>query len=63
MTNTVPRHWETKAELAKRLRVSPRTIDEMRARGELTAYRVGGRVLVFDSAEVDATITAAAVRR
>ena len=67
MTNRKPaprgrtaRQYETKAQLAERLQVSADTIDQLRADGVLTAYRPGGRVLLFDSAEVDAAILASA---
>lgn len=55
------KHYETKSQLALRLHVTEHTIDVWRRQGLLTAYRLGGRVLLFDSAEVDASITASAV--
>ena len=41
---------------AKRLAVNPRTIRRMIARGELTGYRFGGKILRVDPAEVDAAM-------
>lgn len=41
---------------AERLAVNPRTLRRMIARGELTAYRFGDRMIRLDSHEVDAML-------
>jgi excisionase family DNA binding protein len=53
----VARKYESLDRAAERLEVNPRTIRRMIARGELTGYRFGGRVLRVDQAEVDAAMT------
>lgn len=49
--------WETRKEVAARLRVNPRTVDAMVKSGRLTAYRYGARVIRFKAADVDALMT------
>jgi len=39
----------TKREVAKKLRVSESTIDDYRKRGSLTAYKVGKKILFYES--------------
>ena len=49
--------YMTKAEAAKYLTVTPKTLDNMRRRGELTCMRIGNRV-VFDRHALDAFMRA-----
>jgi excisionase family DNA binding protein len=44
--------YMTKLEAAKYLTVTPRTIDNLRKRGELACSKIGGRV-VFDRQDLD----------
>lgn len=51
-----PRNFVTLEAEAQRLSISQRTLRRMIARGELTAYRVGGRLIRLDRREVDALV-------
>ncbi|QRY48126.1 helix-turn-helix domain-containing protein [Mycolicibacterium boenickei] len=51
------RRWATKEEVANHIRVSVKTIQRMTARGELTAHRVGPRLIRYDLNEVDVNLT------
>lgn len=48
--------YETIADAAARLGVSPRTIRRRIADGHLTAYRFGPRLIRLDAVEVDAVL-------
>lgn len=48
--------FETIAEAASRLHVSPKTVRRRIADGHLTAYRVGPQLIRLDPAEVDALL-------
>lgn len=48
--------YETIADAAARLGVSPRTIRRRIADGQLTAYRFGPRLIRLDAVEVDAVL-------
>jgi excisionase family DNA binding protein len=50
------RRYESIQSVADRLDVNPKTIRRMIARGDLTGYRLGGKVLRVDQAEVDAAM-------
>ena len=50
------RHWISLNEAAEYLGVQPLTVRRMVARGDLTAYRLGSRLLRFDRAELDAAM-------
>lgn len=49
--------WLTRHEAADRLRVTPRAIDHLVARGKLTRYRHGPRIVRFRADDVDALLT------
>ncbi len=51
--------WETRRELAARLQVSVKTVDNWRKAGKIPALKVG-RSVRFDPAEVDAALRGAA---
>jgi excisionase family DNA binding protein len=51
-----PRKFVTLEAEAERLAISQRTLRRMIARGELTAYRVGGRLIRLDRGEVDSLV-------
>jgi excisionase family DNA binding protein len=56
-----PRRWSDRQAAAEYLGVAVRTIDTLIASGEIRAYRLpGGRRVLIDLAEVDASIAAAA---
>lgn len=55
---TAERRWGTKGDVAQHLHVSTKTVDRLVARGEIRAYPVGPRLVRFDLAEIDATMTA-----
>ncbi|MBX7445451.1 MULTISPECIES: helix-turn-helix domain-containing protein [unclassified Arthrobacter] len=50
-------------DAGKRYKCSPRTIRRMIDRGDLTAYRVGPKLLRIDIREADRVFTAAADER
>jgi len=55
---TAPRTgYVTIAEAADYLAVTPRTIRNLIARGDLTGYRLGARAIRVDRAELDALLT------
>ena len=43
----------TVAQAAERLNVTPRTVRRMIARGQLTGYRLGGRLIRIDEIEIE----------
>jgi excisionase family DNA binding protein len=51
---TLSRHLISINQAADRLGVNPRTIRRMVSRGQLTAYRVGNKIVRLDSDDVDA---------
>lgn len=53
-TPTPPRRWASLDAAASHLNCSPRTLRRMIARGEITGYRVGARMLRVDLEELDA---------
>ena len=50
------RRFESIQSVADRLDVDPKTIRRWIASGRLTAYRVGGKIVRLDPAEVDAAM-------
>ena len=53
MPPALARKYATIEAEAERLAVNPRTIRRLIARGQLTGYRLGDRLLRVDPAEVD----------
>jgi excisionase family DNA binding protein len=53
MPPALARKYATIEAEAERLAVNPRTIRRMIARGQLTGYRFGDRLIRLDQAEVD----------
>jgi excisionase family DNA binding protein len=53
MPPALARKYATIEAEAERLAVNPRTIRRMIARGQLTGYRFGDRLIRLDRAEVD----------
>lgn len=53
MPHALARKYATIEAEAERLAVNPRTIRRMIARGQLTGYRFGDRLIRLDPAEVD----------
>lgn len=49
--------YVTIAEAAEYLAVTPKTIRNLIARGDLTGYRLGARAIRVDRAELDALLT------
>ena len=53
------RRWGTKADVAQYLDVSTKTVDRLTARGLITAYPLGPRLLRYDLNEIDAKLAQA----
>src|SRR5262249_25482249 len=58
MPEALRRKYATIEAEAERLAVNPRTIRRMIARGEITGYRLGGKLLRGDPSEPDAAMVA-----
>jgi excisionase family DNA binding protein len=56
MPEALARKYATIEDEAKRLAVNPRTIRRMIARGEITGYRLGNKLVRVNPAEIDAVM-------
>ena len=51
----------TKKQVAERLNLCPRSINRLMASGILPIYRIRGRIVRFDEAEIDAALASCRV--
>jgi excisionase family DNA binding protein len=56
MPEALARKYATIEDEAERLAVNPRTIRRMIARGEITGYRLGNKLVRVNPAEIDAVM-------
>jgi excisionase family DNA binding protein len=56
MKEALARKYATIESEAERLAVNPKTLRRMIARGEITGYRFGNKLVRLDPAEIDAAM-------